>query len=563
MRRIKLNNNEAEIRYTNWVKAFIDLVKPTNLFLIGGRGLAKSTEILAERSLDVIYEMPRAPFAFVSDTYVNLMTNIIPSILMGWERKKFFEGVHYVVDRPPLPHWKLPLLVKTFEYKHTISTFNGCKFFLKSLDRPSSNAGISVVHHFGDEAKYMKKDKLNKLFPTLRGDSIFFASSPYFMGQTYCSDMPDPSVGEDDWLLDMEKNMDKEMIIRILQAAIVVNEIRAEFYAAQKEGASDRELKNIQLKLSRWEERHRAIRYNSTLFYCVSSFANADILTLNYFKNMLETLGIEEFKTAILSMHRKLVPGQMFYGNLSGEHFYYDGYNYDYYDQFSLKDNPSNSCRGLKHLLPDQALEAGFDAGNMMSLVIGQEQPGVMRVLKNIHTLSPEWIRELADKFIEYFKDHRTKNLHLWCDRAAYQYRKTKKDFATTLKHSIEYNLEGKRTGWTVTLMNIGQANITHADEFDLMNVMMGGKTKALPKILIDAYECKELKSSLELAKVRKNSKGEIEKVKTSEKLEISRLPMQSTNYSDAFKYLICRPKFMAAVKHKRSGFTGSVSIRG
>lgn len=563
MKKIKVNNNEEELRYTNWVKAFIDLVKPGSLFLVGGRGVAKSTEILAERSIDVIYEMPRAPLAFVSDTYVNLMTNIVPSVLIGWERKKFFEGVHYVVDRPPLPHWKQPLLVKTFEYKHTISTFNGCKFFLKSLDRPSSNAGISVVHQFGDEAKYMKKDKLNKLFPTLRGDRIFFAQSPYFMGQTYCSDMPDPTVGEDDWMLAMEKNMDKEMIIRILQAAIVVNEIRAEYYAAQKEGANDNQLSKIKIKLERWEERHKSIRFNSTLFYVVSSFANADILTLDYFKNMLETLGLEEFKTSILSMHRTLVPGQMFYGNLSDAHFYYDGYNYDFYDQFGLKDNVAQTSAGLKYIEHNQVLEAGFDAGNMMSLVIGQEQPGVMRVLKNIHTLSPEWIRELADKFLLFFRDHKKKTLHLWCDRAAYQYRKTKKDFASKLKYCIEHDADGKLTGWTCTLMNIGQANITHADEFDLMNEFMGGKNKNLPKLMIDAYACKELKSSIERAKVRKNSKGEIEKVKTSEKLPIPRLPMESTNFSDAFKYLLCRSKFLAVVKHKsRSASTGAVSIR-
>ena len=86
----------------------------------------------------------------MSDTYVNLMTNIIPAILVGWEtRMNFLENYHFVVDVQPPDHWPKPI-IKTFSYKHTITTFNGCKFFLTSLDRPSSNAGISVVHHFGD-----------------------------------------------------------------------------------------------------------------------------------------------------------------------------------------------------------------------------------------------------------------------------------------------------------------------------------------------------------------------------------------------------------------------------
>ena len=32
----------------------------------------------------------------------------------------------------------------------------GVSFLIKSLDRPSANAGISTVHLFGDEIKYLK-----------------------------------------------------------------------------------------------------------------------------------------------------------------------------------------------------------------------------------------------------------------------------------------------------------------------------------------------------------------------------------------------------------------------
>ena len=104
----------------------IDLIKPTNLYLVGGRGVAKSTEILAERSIDVIYDMPRSSVAFISDTYVNLQTNIIPAILVGWERKGFYEGTHYVLDQEPPAHWPMPYVPANF-FKHTISTFNGCR----------------------------------------------------------------------------------------------------------------------------------------------------------------------------------------------------------------------------------------------------------------------------------------------------------------------------------------------------------------------------------------------------------------------------------------------------
>ena len=565
MKKIKLSPEEAEKRYANWLKMIIDVIKPQNLWLYGGRGTGKSTDIIAERSIDIIHDMPRACFAFVSDTYVNLMTNIVPAVLLGWQRKGFFEGYHYVVDKAPPDHWEQPHL-KTFDYKHTISTFNGCKFFLTSLDRPSSNAGLSVTHHFGDESKYLKKAKLNKLFPTLRGDALLYGHSHYFMGQTFCSDLPNPSLGEDDWMLDMEENMDKEIIIKIVQASLIVNDIRLELIDAERKNAGDKTIDNINKKLERWEERLRKIRQSSSFFYIVSSFANADILTLDYFHKLLDTLDFEDFKTAVVSIVMKLEKGTRFYAALADKHFYSDGYNYKYYDQHGIKDDITQTSKGLKHIKHDHLLEAGFDAGNMMSLVVGQDYDNNIRILKNIYTLTPEWIRELADKFIEFFNPHKRKILHLYYDRSANQYSKAKRDFATKLKKSIESQPDAngklKRTGWTVLLMSVGQSNITHEQEFDLMNEIMTGRNRNLPKLLIDAHECRELKSAMELAPLMRNDKGRIQKDKSSEKrLPLRRLPAESTNFTDAFKYLVCKRKYLRVIKAMKTNF-GSVAVR-
>lgn len=562
MPKVKISPEEADIRYANWISTLIDIIKPSNLYLYGGRGVAKSTDILAKRTIDVIYDMPRASFAFVADTYVNLLTNIIPSIILGWEsRLNFLENYHFVVDKPPPDNWPKPY-IKTFNYKHTISIFNGCKFFCTSLDRPSANAGISVVHHFGDEAKYLQEEKLRKLFPTLRGDYLLYGHSHYFMGQTFCSDMADPSVGEDDWMLRMEKKMDKEQITRIIQAAMILNEINMEIFHAEKKGDDVRKIELLKKNQVRWIERVRKVRQDSTFFYIVSSFANADILTLKYFNNLLSTLTFEEFKTAVLSIRKTLEKGSRFYGAMTDKHLYSDGYNYDYYDQFGFKSNIVQTSAGLRYIQHDKLLEAGYDAGNMMSLVIGQEQGNTYRVLKNFYTLTPDWIRELADKFLIYFSTHKKKILHLYHDRSTNQFRKSGRDFATQLKHDIEYDKTGSRTGWIVQLMSIGQGNISHSDEFNLMNIMMSEKDKRLPKLLIDKFECKELKSQLEITPVTKDNKGQIQKVKTGDKLAPSRLPLESTNLADAFKYLLCRTKWLAMARQKRAITFGSVDIK-
>lgn len=577
-----LSADVSELRYSNWVKMIIDLVKPTNLYLVAGRGTAKSTDILAERTIDIVQDMPRAPIGLVSDTYMNLLSNILPALVEGWTRKKFHEGIHYVVEEKPPESWPKPFRAKTFNYKHTISFYTGVKMFLLSLDRSSINAGISVVHHIGDEAKYFREDKTNKLFPTLRGDRMLYAQSHYFMGQTFTTDMPDPNVGEHEWILKQFSRMDKTLIVKILQTALEVNEILIELTQLFNELYPGEEfyLENIQkhikqyrnkklsLKfklLERWAERLRKVRQDSSLFFVISSFANADILTLKYFINLVETLDIEEVKTSVFSLRPGLRKGERFYGKLRPSHFYKDGYNYAYYDQFGLRDNITQVSKGLRYIDSKRHLEAGFDAGNMMSLVIGQSSTDkkIYRILKDMFVLTPNWVDALAAQFVEFFKPHSNKRLKLYHDRATNQYRKQKQDIATKLKNAIEKDKQGHSTGWVVELMSIGQGNISHQQDYEMVNLMLDETQRRLPQLQIDFNECKHLKASIESTPIKKNIKTKaIEKDKSSEKLAVHRLPMESTNMSDAMKYLLCRKEWLKYIKAKPASRLGEVSIR-
>lgn len=548
-----IKKEDREEHFSNWVKTNIMLAKPRDLYLYAGRGLGKTTDILAGRSEDVVREMPRGMFVFTSDTYMNLMTNIVPNIILGWEQRyDFYEGVHFVVDEEPPTDWDRPYYSRTFQYKHTISTWNGCKFFLTSLDRPSANAGLSVVHIFGDESKYLREKKLNKLFPTLRGDPKVFGHSPYFMGKTFVSDMANPLVNEDDWMLRMADNMDRQKIVLAIQSGLVVNEIEKELFEETERG-NEKAISNVRRKLERWQERHRKARMGTVFFQIASSYVNADILTADYFDNLLRTLDFEEFKTAVLSIRKTLATNERFYAKLDDRHFYQDGYDYTLVDRHKLRDQFKETSLMLRYCNHDAPLEGGFDSGNMLSLVIGQQRnEQEYRVLKNFHTIPPRWIRELADSFTEYFEFHRRKALFLWYDRAANQYRSVGQDVATKLKNAIEKDRFGKATGWEVKLMSIGQADILHTEEYDLMMVMMGETDRRLPKIRIDEFNCKELKSSLELAPIKPGTgKEKVMKDKSSERLAPNRLPMESTNMSDAFKYLMCRHEWLKALADK------------
>jgi hypothetical protein len=571
---MKLEADKYKIEKASWIKAAIDLMKPKDLYFYGGRGISKTTDILPSRIHDCIYDMPRAPMVITSNTYMDLMTNIIPGIVKGLtDRYGFYEGSHFVVDQPGPKSWAPPFYPRVFDYKHTITTHNGCFFYLTSLDRPSSNAGLSVVHVFGDEAKYLKISKLNKLFPTLRGDPRVFGHSPYFLGKTFTSDMANPLIGEDPWMMELAANMDNRQIITMLQTGIVVNEIFSELLQAKIDGANEKQLKNITNKLERWKERHVKVRkvwadskgelkQGSTFYYSASSFCNVDILTIDYFINLANTLTKEEFNTAVLGIPTFMERGKAFYPALRDRHFYTDGTDFSEVDKYGMLDQIKNNSKFLKYLNVNEGIDAGFDAGNMCSLVFGQEQRGnVYRVLKSMFTLPPDHIDELGANVVSYFEPHKKKVIYLRHDRATNQYGKVKRDQASALKRAIEFDKGGNKTGWRVELMNVGQGNIEHATEYGFMIQLMSGNNPKLPILMIDQYNCSELKSSIELAEISYRM-GKLQKKKTSEKLSVTRLPMESTNFSDAFKYLICRREWLnlsGGTKKEYGGYEAKV----
>lgn len=560
---ISTNNDFVEGRYASWIKQAIDFASPKNLFLVAGRGTAKTSDILADRTIDIVHDMPRAMFALVSDTYVNNLTNIVPTLLEGWrERKGWIDGVHYVTDQRPPDHFGIPYK-PIINYKHTISVFNGCFFNLGSLDQVSSLAGNSYQHIFGDESKYLNPQKLKKLMPARRGFPAV-SHSVYYRGLTFTTDMPNIVEGDYDWILDQEKNMDLEQIKLAIYAGSELNKIRHEYYHELKKGRkvkAEKVAKNYQ----RWYARWVRARVDSTFFYMVSSFANADILQPGYFKDVLESDGPEEFKASIMSLKPNIQKGERFYVNLGEHHFYDDGVDNSYYDKFTLQDEIKSTSYALRYLDPKKEIDAGMDFGDMTCMVIGQDARKYYYCLKNFHVLAPENSKELARQFIDFFEPHKRKVLNLYYDRAGNQYQKVKRDWATEIKDHIE-KYDGSSTGWRVNLMSRNQATIYQEEEYQFAKKLMGNYYDGLPQLKIDALQCRELKSSLELTKIKmkRNSNGSVSlhKDKSSEKLPLKKLPMFSTNYSDAFKYLVYRKRWVEISKRKtESGWSDPVVV--
>lgn len=557
------NDNNVEYRYGNPVKQIIDLTGPQHLRIIAGRGTTKTTDIQADRSMDCVYDMPRSVFGFVADTFVNAKDKVIPKLVEGWrEYKGWIEGKHFVVDERPPSHFEIPY-TPVIRFKNTISIFNGCIFKLGSLDQPSGLAGDSFQHLFGDEVKYFDKKVLDIIIPALRGHSQV-SHSPLYRGTTFTTDLPNITKKNHDWIMDTRANMDMERVKLAFRAGCILNDINLKIKQAY-----DRRDKTALAKLmkqrERWMLRWYKARKNTTFFMVVSSLVNLDILTPEYVFDQLDVLGWEEFKQSVLSFKSALEEGEKFYTGLGFQHFYSDGIINEIVQRTGIKDAAPFTSEMLRYVDPNEPLECGIDFGKMISMVIGQDHNTTYRIVKGLHVLVPESSREIGDKFVKFFAAHKNKKLDMYYDRSGNQYASSGRDWASEIKNSIEFDANGHSTGWEVTLKSKGQATIYHDDEYFLMKHLLAGNVKGLPQLLIDEYQCREYKSSLELAQitVKKDSRtgsNRIHKNKTSEDLPLKKLPMLSTNYSDAGKYLLYRQKWVDLIKYKRSSLPVGIS---
>lgn len=552
--RINYESENIWLQYANIISMVVQLIKVKFLYLILGRGTGKTTDILANRAKDIAYEMPGCFVAITSDTYMNAMKNVVPSIIEGWERSGWVENVHFVVGVRPPKHFKKPYK-PVHNWKHTITVLTGTHFKIVSQDRPSTGAGDSYQHIIGDEVKFQSEKKLNKLTPALRGgDFVKFSKSPYYRGRTFTTDMPNINHREHDWILRMKKNMNVWQIKKLLQAALVLNEIRTDILVA-KEKNRKLDVELLEKNAKRWEARVNKLRTESTFYFEGSSYLNADVLTEGFFQDIMDTMLFGDVKTSVLSIEPTLEKGQKFYPNITEKNFYKDSYNYTRVDAKAMsKSGFETDSTHLKYCISNQPLEVGLDTGNMCSLPVGQPQGKYYRVFKFIHTLAPDYLPELGEKFRTFFAEHQCKEVYVYHDRGANQYKNVGEDHASKFKKAIEEYKDGNPTDWTCVLMSRDQETILQQVEYELMLEMpIGGF--GLPILQICTHECSPLKSSIEKAqiivKTDRDGNKTIHKNKTSEKLELSRLVMESTNPSDGLKYLMCRPEYLEKIAGK------------
>lgn len=580
-RKLKITN-DVEVRYANWMAQLIAVMQPWSLYWIAGRASAKTVQVLAERVQEVAHDCPGAPFAWVADTYSDLHKNVIPSLIDGLSLLGWIPDVHFVINKEPPREWKQRMYNVCTDWRNTMVFYTGFNFTFISLDRAAIGAGRSYVGVFGDEVKYFPEEKFTNLLKAVRGFRVKYGDSVWYRSRTLTTDMPNPNhLGEYDWILKLARQNDKQRILLALRAGFVYNDTKREYLSRLQEYNSlkadartdpavrpaladaERQMMLARRTMERWERRWVKTRRGVSFFFISSSYVNVDILGEDWFNDEFAE-GLEGAACNILSVIPKLEASQMFYCNLSMKNFYADGFLNEVIEQHPF--GWEQDCTVLRYLDPGRPLEAGMDAGNMLSMVFGQQAGRVMRILKELYTLPPQNVRDLADKFLAYFKPHRRKLLKLYYDRSMNNYKRVSTDMASQIKKAIETDAEGRRTGWTVQLMSLGQGNISSNLEYRFfMDLLTGNLARQLYSLLIDQHNCPNLKSEMEVTRTKakvneRDNTTQIVKEKTGDKLPVHRLPRESTNLTDALKYFVLRPE-VVRMWQSRSKVSGAAYL--
>lgn len=571
--RKSMKNNQADIAplegetpvasferyYMNRMQVLVNVIDPNNVFAEIGRAGGKTDGVTGPRLIRVANDMPGELSFLVHKTYVALMTNVWPNIqayfskqyMVGGVMRPMLEyGIDYVVGEAKLPsHFRHPRYPIAYP-KHSVVFRNGHHLQLVSSDQPESVAGRSAVHAIVEEMKHSRGEKLkSRLFPSLRGASAEIRKSSYYQGVTGVSDTARVDLGEDDWFIDYEKNMDERLISEIATVSFHVNAalcLRYKLMQEQRSTTNPVTLERIRLDLEKqertlalWKPRLADMRRNATLYIRASSFVNKEILGPKFFKTQLETLDMDEFLTSICAIRHKEVVNKFFAYYNKERHQFSDSYIYESILKLDLKEHFILTAHYLKYYNKRDELLVGYDPGHFSSLVVAQEKDygRELRAIKEFYCCYPDEQPELARQFYDFFgHDSVNKRILLYHDRAGNKRREDLEQITTDAR-ALKRELESY--GFEVELMNEGQATIYHWQQFKLLQLLFSGRSRALPSVLIDENECKNLCSAIMLSPLKK-TEGRIELDKSSEKtVPLKQQAGLTTQLPSAFIYLL------------------------
>lgn len=461
--------------FFNKAQQYLLYLSPRILYVIASRRFGKSEGVIMPVLLRNVQQMPRGQHAIVAATYKQALTRTLPGTIHAFNRMGYFEGTHFYIGRkaPEKANFKLPY-IQPKDWTHYIHWYNGSVCPIVSQDVQYSSNSLSLTSLIADEAKAINHAKLiDETLPAIT-PMAYFQDSPWDGSQTYVSDMPTNKSGL--WLLDKEKDMNKE-IISILEGLLV------ELYTTQQNSTDTYWFRK---RIAELKAEIAYFRKESVLFAVFDILDNLEVVGETYVKDRYRDLPLNRFLTSIMSYKLKITEGG-FYAALSEKH-YYEAYDVSYLHNFRKEDGSIDYLRASKATFNcsqdtdidyTQPLYVAADSNiNINWLVVGQPdyRKQTLKVLKSFYVKHPRMLQEVCEDLAEYYSTLPHKRIIFYFDHTFLQGRS-----ATNLESFYETIVRVLRNkGFIVQDVYIGQA-MKHSEKHKEIDSGLKGQRNLMP----------------------------------------------------------------------------------
>lgn len=491
------------------------------------RGQGKTFDI-ARQTVKVAHGMPLGTSLFVGRTYKKLKRDIIPEISEALSKQGYYEGIHYVKYKAPDKSLEFPRPLKSpGEYENIITFYTGHSIQLISQDRDISARGKSVNYVFADELLEIKQDKFEaEILPANRGNDEYFGHLGYNHGYYLCSSKP---IGQtDQWILKYSKHyeesgIDYQLLLRQM-TNLEIALIKSNNSKERKEIWEAIQAIALQVK---WYTKN-GVFYNETRFW-----NNIKNLGWAYIKQQFNMMLDLRFRVEMLNQTIDKIENGFYPAFRDDWHVYYDSYNYAYID--TQPDIAEEDSLWDSDYDPWKPINIGQDFGvNFNGLTVSQRHGYELRFINEFYVKDGEWMKEVLNKFIKYYKHHLNKTLYYDCDPAGFNRNPNSPPVASDAMEIL------RKAGWNV-IQRSTSSFINPDEKYTIAHKIYSNNPKNpehnLLYITFNGNRCKNTIISIKLSPVKKVKNG-LAKNKASEQSIV--IPQEiATHFSDAHDFTV------------------------
>jgi hypothetical protein len=324
-----------------------------------------------------------------------------------------------------------------------------------------------------------------------------------------------PTSKQGQWVLEMEKQMDVELIKAIEETLEYIKSIGRKYSSMPEMPVY------IKKEIAFQQQQLNELRKHAFLYKEFDTIDNIEIVGADYIAEMKRILTPLVFRTSVLNQRiGKLVDG--FYSSLDPDTHYYQGTNVNYIDNIRTEKGTldidrisnTNTCKKDSDIDESIPLAIAFDYNSKINWVAtGQRIEPYMKTLSTFFAKGGKKIRALCKEWCDYYEDMGNKDV-------IYYYNSTALDSGYADEESDTYadiiiNVLESR-GWNVTPVFMGNT-WSYKLKYQYINDALDGNDYLFPLFNRDNNEY--LLPAMEMCGTRIGRTG-FEKDKTGEKKE-------------------------------------------